>query len=164
LAEDEPDDVSALRAESEAKAHFAGALADDVGEQTVESGDAEQQGRRGEAFQQMRGEALAAVGVFDDLVHRGDVGVSQRRVGLLQLGAELGNNLRERALRANGEIHGNAFEIDIELVFGSELRQAKLNFRRGRVIDASLAKVVQNADDGCTFARLSALVPHQLFS
>ncbi len=105
----------------------------------------------GEDFKQVRGEHLASVGVFDDLVHGGDVGVGELGACLAQRFAQLRNNLRERALGADGEVHGNAFEVGVEAGARIHLRRTDFKFRQGGVTYCALTEVVEDAYNGRHF-------------
>jgi hypothetical protein len=52
---------------------LAGAERDEVGEQAVEAGERNDEGKRTERFEKMGGQELRAHGVVDDLIHGADV-------------------------------------------------------------------------------------------
>jgi hypothetical protein len=69
LAEDELEDVAGLRAQGDADADFVGALADEIGNHTVNSHTGQEQRQRGEDAEQNHGNAARGEGVGDDIIH-----------------------------------------------------------------------------------------------
>ncbi len=81
LAQHHPEKIGTCGTESDANTDLVLSLSHQICEQTVKSADRQEKSGAAEELEQMRGEALAAVGVFDDLIHVARVW-SLRRAGL----------------------------------------------------------------------------------
>ena len=164
VTEDEPNDVTALRAEGETDAEFAGALADGVGEQAVDAGDGDEQGGESRDGEQASGEGLIAEGVIHDLLHRLEVLNSDFRLDGVDVVTDAVFDDAGDDTSAHGEIGMEGGEDGVEVVGGSELLKVGVELGQRGFAGGALMGVFNDADDGGPLARLALIANFDLLT